>query len=110
MPGDVIQMECQPAALYHVPSYADASCCDDRDGMAFASFLGRHGIETGRLVPKPVLDLLHQAFREAPAYVPFGRPFQEHGDEQAAFAARRAKCLDAARGLLAIYDVRHPEL
>lgn len=110
MPGDVVQTECQTLTLYSVQSYAEASRRDDRDGMAFANFLARNGIETGRLVPKTVLDLLQAAFNEAPAYVPFGRPFAEHGDEQDAFVARRAKCLDAARGMMAIHDVRYPEL
>lgn len=92
--------------LIYIMSHAEADNIDDREASRFALFLCQRGFATGRSVPANVLELLQAAYADRPACVAFGQPLSAHAVNLAAYDARQAKRLDAARGLLALHDIK----
>lgn len=90
----------------YVPSYVDCARLYNDEGAGFALFVTKNNMPTGRVIPKPIIELMREAHSLLPAYVPFGSPDGTWEAAEAARTARRAELMDAARGLLALHDMR----
>lgn len=97
-----------PSDALHIPSYAELSMADNPAGFPFVTFLTRNKFPVGRLVPRGVLEILHAAYAEKPAAVAYSDGQKAYENAIIACRAKQNQYLNAAHGLLALYDMANP--